>query len=252
MCTLYKYRSYSAQSLEVLIKKEIYFASPDQLNDPYDCHLVISDALSAAIEKARSDGNSGLEGQLTRFTALKDSYAKMQADIQGSGVFSLARSPKNVLMWSHYADDHRGFALGFNLSERFTTHRNCEQIIGIADAYYALANPFTKFLEEFVPTAKVSDWNDFWTSILEIGLRAKGACWEYEDEVRVLRKVPGPVKYDPSELSEVIFGLNMPSAQQRTLRDLLKAKAAEWKHVQFRKVVRADGFAVDLVPAHEG
>lgn len=144
MTVLYKYRKYSARSLEVLIKKEIYFASPDQLNDPYDCRLNIIEAFSAAIEKARRDTNSALEAQLTRFTPLKDTYAKLQADIQGSGVFSLARSPKNVLMWSHYADDHRGFALGFGLSEKF---RNSNQIIGAADAYYAKAKPFTKFIE---------------------------------------------------------------------------------------------------------
>ncbi|MBI1984456.1 MAG: DUF2971 domain-containing protein [Acidobacteria bacterium] len=247
MSTLYKYRPYSARSLEMLIKREIYFASLEQLNDPYDCRLNVSDALSVAIAKASSAKNQALEEHLNRFRRMDHVYDKIQADIQGAGVFSLAKSPKNVLMWSHYADDHRGFAVGFQLSEKFTTHRNSEQIIGAADAYYAKANPFTDFFEKFALRATMSDWNEFWTSILEIGLRAKGDLWAYEDEVRILRKIPGPVGYAPTELTEIIFGLNMPYAQQITLRRILAGP--DWKHVQFRKVVRSDGFAVDVVSA---
>ena len=247
MDTLYKYRSYSARSLEMLIQREIYFASPAQLNDPYDCRLNVRDALSAAIAKVAEAKNQALDKHLNRFRRMDRVYDKMQADIQGAGVFSLARSPKNVLMWSHYADNHRGFAVGFQLSEKFTTHRNSEQIVGAADAYYAKANPFSEFFEEFAPRATKSDWNEFWTSILEIGLRAKGDVWAHEFEVRILRKIPGPVGYAPAELTEIVFGLNMPYPQQMTLRRILAG--SDWEHVRFQKVVRSDGFAVDVVSA---
>ena len=247
MDTLYKYRSYSARSLEMLIKREIYFASPEQLNDPYDCRLNVRDALSAAITKAAETKNQALDKHLDRFRRMDRLYDKMQADIQGAGIFSLARSPKNVLMWSHYADDHRGFAVGFQLSEKFITHRNSEQIVGAADAYYAKANPFSEFFGQFAPRATKSDWNEFWTSILEIGLRAKGDVWAYEVEVRILRKMPGPVGFAPAELTEIVFGLNMPYAQQMTLRRILAG--SDWKHVRFQKVVRSDEFAVDVVSA---
>lgn len=247
MDTLYKYRCYSARSLEMLIKREVYFASPDQLNDPYDCRLNIRDALSAAIDKAAEVRNQALEEHLKRFRKMDPLYDKMQAQIQGAGVFSLARSPKNVLMWSHYGADHRGFAAGFQLSEKFTTHHNDEQIIGAAEAFYAEVNPFSKFFEQFSPRTNESDGTDFWTSILEIGLRAKGDPWAYEEEVRVLRKTPGPVRYAPAELTEIVFGMNMPYAQQATLRQVLAGP--EWEHVQFQKVVRADGFEVKIVAA---
>ena len=247
MTTLYKYRPYTVRSLEILIDRAIYFAAPHQLNDPYDCQLVIRDAVSGAVEQARREGNAALERHLAGATVLEEIYAKLQADIQATGILALAKSPTCVLMWSHYAENHTGFALGFQFSEKFTTHRNTEQIIGAADAYYTDANPFSAFLADFLPRATVADWNEFWTTMLEIGLRAKGAAWGYEHEVRILRKTPGTVSYDPSELREVVFGLNMPDAQRMTVRKLLSTP--DWRHVQYRRIVRTDGFAVDVVPA---
>ena len=52
---LYKYRTYSARALEILIKQELYFASPESLNDPYDCSINIKDSLTEAINKATAE-----------------------------------------------------------------------------------------------------------------------------------------------------------------------------------------------------
>lgn len=38
----YKYRSVNQQTLEMLINREVYFASPDQLNDPLDAKIDIN------------------------------------------------------------------------------------------------------------------------------------------------------------------------------------------------------------------
>lgn len=53
---LYKYRGYSARTLETLINREVYFSSSAQLNDPHDCRLSIRDALRAAVEDAGKNG----------------------------------------------------------------------------------------------------------------------------------------------------------------------------------------------------
>lgn len=83
---------------------------------------------------------------------------------------------------------------------------------------------------------------------MEIGLRAKNVCWAYEEEVRVLRKVSGAVSFRPYELREIIFGLNMPESDQKVVRTILSGH--DWKHVSYRKIVRTNGFALDVVSAH--
>ena len=58
-------------------------------------------------------------------------------------------------------------------------------------------------------------------------------------------KMPRPDAYfEPSELVEVVFGLNMPSDQQASLRELVAGDY--WRHVRFRKAIRSDGFAVRI------
>ena len=245
MAILYKYRPYSVRSLEILIKKELYFASPQQLNDPYDCQLSIVDTLSEAIDRTRQT-RSKLLDVLEKLQNIEELNIKIATDFANAGVLSLARIPMNVLMWSHYADDHRGFVLGFELSDKFTTHDNAEHIIGAADVIYCESNPFTDFFLNF--ELEVPSYDDYWSSLMEIGLRAKNVCWAYEEEVRVLRKVSGAVSFRPYELREIIFGLNMPESDQKVVRTILSGH--DWKHVSYRKIVRTNGFALDVVSAH--
>ena len=133
----------------MLTKREVYFASPGQLNDPYDCRISIRRALEETIEKAGRNGNRKLQEQLERFRKIDHIYEKME----------------------------RG----------------------------------------------------------------------YEKEVRVLRKVPGAVSFEASELTEIVFGMNMPQPNREALRQLLHEK--EWNHVRFREIVRLEGFTVSIEDA---
>jgi hypothetical protein len=242
--TLYKYRGYSAQSLEMLINREFYFASPAQLNDPYDCQISIRDSLSSAVTRAEKLGNPDLSEKLKRLQKIDHVYEKLNQDPSGVGVFSLSRVPDSVLMWTHYTGNHSGFCAGFHLSNVFITHENSHQIVGATDVGYLDANPFTGFFEEIAAAKKPPEWEAFWQSLLSIGMAAKAQPWGYEAEVRVIRKGTGPVPFTSSELVEIIFGLNMPSISRVTVRKILSG--SEWSHVRFKEVTRSDGFALQI------
>jgi hypothetical protein len=121
----------------MLIRRELYFAAPPSLNDPYDCRINIRESLSGAVQRAKQSGNKELQQKLKRFHKIEHVYEKMDTDLAGLGVLSLAKKADNVLMWSHYAENHTGFCVGFQLSEKFTTHINDEQIVGAVDVSYA-------------------------------------------------------------------------------------------------------------------
>lgn len=228
----------------MVIKRQLYFATPVQLNDPYDCRISIRQALSQAIEGAEPNGNPTFCQTLERLRKLDHIYEKMEADIGSVGVLSLSSCPINVVMWTHYANNHRGFCAGFQLSEKFTTHLNDEEIAGICSVDYSGKNPYVEFFEKIAVAQNPPSWEDFWQELLSTGMVAKAVAWGYEKEVRVLRKGGGPVSFEPSELAEIVFGMNMPDPDRDTLRYLLRG--AEWNHVKFREIVRPEGFAVDI------
>lgn len=244
--TLFKYRAYSARALEMLIRRELYFANPAALNDPYDCRINIRDSLASAIQRAQQLESPEFRKSLERFLKIEHVYEKMDNDLAGMGILSLSRDPANTLMWSHYAGNHKGFCVGFQLSEKFTTHLNNDQIVGAIDVSYVDSNPFADYFEELAASDKMPKWEEFWMTLLSLGMCSKALPWIYEEEVRVLRKSPGLVGFAAGDLTEIIFGLNMPISGRETLRTILSG--AEWNHVQFREVIRSEGLTLLIRP----
>jgi hypothetical protein len=106
------------------------------------------------------------------------------------------------------------------------------------------SNPFIDFFEEVARVEKPPEWGDFWMGLLSTGMAAKAKCWDYEAEVRVLRKGTGPVPFTAPELVEIIFGLNMPPAHRATVRTILSG--SDWAHVRFKEVARSDSFTLQV------
>ena len=242
--TLYKYRAYSAYALEMLINRELYFARPDELNDPYDCRLNIRSSLGTAIARAQQLPNTELHDRLRRLHGIDHVYEKMDRDLSSVGVFALSRTPTHVLLWSHYAQNHTGFCAGFQFSEALMTHRGPHGIIGASDVGYSTSNPFVEFFEEIASSSNVPPWEEVWPTLLSVGIAAKADAWRYEQEVRILRREPGLVPFSATELTEVVFGLNMPSRSRGTLERVLSG--ADWAHVKFKEIVRVDDFSLEL------
>ena len=241
---LYKYRANSARALEMLILRELYFAAPASLNDPYDCRIDIRASLAAAIDRATEANDAKLRSNFERLRKMEHVYEKMDADLGKLGVLSFGKRPDSVLMWSHYAENHKGFCVGFELSEKFMTHRNQEKIVGAIDVSYICENPYVDYFNEIVRAENPPEWDDFWQSLLSMGMVAKSKAWEYEEEVRVLRKSAGGVPFTPAELTEVIFGLNMSGRAREVTRKLLSGD--EWAHVRFREAYRTHDFTLRL------
>jgi hypothetical protein len=236
---LYKYKSFSATSLSMLINRALYFASPEQLNDPNDCRINIVAALESAVELAEQSTNENIKQKLEKLHSLDHIFKQIEQDIQRTGIFSLSHLNKNILMWSHYADEHRGFCLGFRLSEKFIkfTKGNMQDlIVACDDVEYVEENPFINYFINIAKETNNPEWEDFWPPLLQIGLQSKSKPWRYEKEIRVIRKEPGAVSFTPEELVEVIFGLNMSDENQLTIWNLLSGP--EWKHVRFKKMIR--------------
>lgn len=244
--TLYKYRAFDANTLALLVNREVYFADPLKLNDPYDCQVSVTEAFDAAIVEVNKETGKDILDKLEKVKKLSDILAKMEADTRSVGVLSLTQNPLNALMWSHYADDHRGICIGFRFSPTVIENNELNKIIGTSECHYCSSNPFLDFFLEFVQSEDQMTWSDFWPSILSLGMVSKAESWRHENEVRVLRKDPGAVPFQPHDLSEIIFGMRTDEGARKTIKNILSG--GNWSHVNYRQVVREKGaFGLDLV-----
>jgi hypothetical protein len=79
------------------------------LNDPFECQP--SKATKLAVMKL-----VGNEKIMDQATSIFDTH--FHSDYDFHGVVALTESPDNLLMWSHYADEHRGIVVEFEVDEK--------------------------------------------------------------------------------------------------------------------------------------
>jgi hypothetical protein len=237
--TLYKYRQFNAQTLSMFINGELYFASPENLNDPYDCQISITESIRTAISAAKKQSLKPIPiNKIELLSRLEDSSPKMETDIKGTGIFSMSKTSTNVLMWSHYTDEHRGLCVGFRLPDCLlnVSEDVNGKIVGTSQCAYFSNNPFVNYLVDVVTSEEPLAWDDFWFKIFGIGLVAKHNAWRYEKEIRIVRAGPGIERFSPKEITEIIFGLNMSLENRNTILRL--TSASEWAHVKFKKMTK--------------
>ena len=120
----FKFRKIDKNLLNSLVLSEIYFARPDRLNDPFDCRVDILNALENAISRSPYPLRGGLE----RLRGMNRLFEKVKTDLENFGICSfsfelkeLGKVLNKVLLWSHYADNHRGICLIYCFPESYFT-----------------------------------------------------------------------------------------------------------------------------------
>ena len=211
---LLKFRKINKHLLESLVRSEIYFARTDRLNDPFDCKVDILKALERAILKLY--GNSPPPQWKTQ--SLVDFFKEVQTGLATFGVCSFSLDElENPVLWSHYADEHRGLCLAYSFPESFIED-SVDQSLGIEKVVYE-ANPLTDWLIQEVPD--FVSYEQFFPDMIMKVLSVKAKKWEYENEVRIIRSAYGALALDKRFLKQVRFGLETPEPDISLVRDLL-------------------------------
>ncbi|EHI50559.1 hypothetical protein WH06_22135 [Aeromonas salmonicida subsp. salmonicida] len=93
---------------------------------------------------------------------MEQAYSIVMLDAHVQGYLSLSKTNKNILMWSHYAQSHEGFVIGFNSQHSYFN-------FGVSEIEYSEKRPFLN------PLQGRQDASLF---------RTKSIDWAYEQEVR--------------------------------------------------------------------
>jgi hypothetical protein len=228
---LYKYRGISDFSYSLLSDGEIFFAAPDQFNDPHEFRFAIDYSAGSEEEKWRAISNRikesapfGKYGFFRRRSLMGpqvDSILSVSPQVKpweeqvtkeqsafdhtlrsSTGILSLSTRHNEILMWSHYADSHQGFCVGLS-SE-------------ILEGTLGRLLPVT-YSDEFPSYLYYGDVdpNDF---LAEVCLR-KSSSWSYEKEWRIVDFDKGPgVRRLPLEAIVSIF---LGSQVEEETRDVI-------------------------------
>jgi len=267
---LYKYRKFDTRALRILVSKELYFAAPDALNDPLDCRLPVLSFLDQIIAAEPVGNSRNILSRLRDMTVTNRTTGGIELMHRTfetlpltTGILSLSRDPTDALLWSHYADGHRGFCLGFEPSYFDDLIANWEQhdLLGASDVNY-VDMPLLPFRNLWFQKAKdieaaqtapvankevlISEFSESYKrDVIVTVLTTKSKHWAYEREYRAVREKPGLIAFPAPALREIIFGLRSSDADRLTVKTLLDGP--EWEHVRFRRPVwTASSFALEL------
>jgi hypothetical protein len=215
---LYKFRAIDKWLIESLVSQSLYFAKPDTLNDPFDCRI----DLKRLFKRAELSATDDRKNLFSSFLGNPKFFETWQSTFDNLGVCCFSRENRNTLLntllWSHYADAHRGVCLKYQfrasyfLTEEFhlTTMGNVEY----------LAEPLTEWLK----TAPMDVYN-FVVELAHKCLKTKSLAWEYEQEARIFRPKHGVFNISEPFLNQVYFGLRIPQADIELITNLARTYA---------------------------
>ena len=251
---LFKYRSLSDENARtraerIFTHNELYFAAPREFNDPFESRFRLSldgtreekiKKLSRLFRKNDSSltehdavaqaSNALLKAPASLAQTWGDQLVEGLRSGRDLAILSLAERPTDVLLWSHYADSHKGICLQFDTTA-------CEIFRASIKVTYADSAPTLHWFTD-----------DEITMFRAVTL-GKGSQWRCEDEWRSIEfnRGAGVRSYSPNALAAVIFGLQTPHKDRAMVRRWCENRA---RVVRFVEVVREPGeYTLSLSPA---
>lgn len=189
---------------------------------------------------------------------------------QSFGVLCLSECPDDILLWSHYADSHRGLCLEFDVAGQPTVFPRLHKV-KYAQEYPDISSDFPDLLGLF-QVKRGGEMSEILLAVADIlagdlagdaqrepsehraalsvarWFYVKSCHWAYEREWRCLRSKPGPQSFPPDALTRIIVGCADTDATLKAVRDAIAGTPL--CNVQLCKAVRqARRFGLDIVPA---
>jgi len=234
---LYRYRRVSEFTLDELRQGKVYLAKPDDFNDPFDARLnyemdvSVEDFRRWFHRAAATEPDSPIEQRLSFFlqgeeilsksggqlpAIYKDMIAQAaEAAIERArqrGIMCLSEEADNILLWSHYAVNHTGICIEYDLSS----------LQGVEPTLHRVVYT-TKF-----PHLRVSDvLSDNPSQRFDEILSTKHSCWSYEKEWRIITEPTGE-RFFGLPVSRVILGIRTSDSDKKKVRDALAGKGGIW------------------------
>lgn len=198
--SLFKYCPIGKNQLSALAQRKIWYSKPAGFNDPFDTKFSVrgkkrvfeqemdSQKLSTIFDEDMSDA------MVFKSRSLDDLLDDFKSGIERLGILSLASRNNNLLMWSHYASEHKGMCLEFERSHNSVLANNEKtKPMSYNDNYPSIkANSILNEVDTLSNKIRI--------------LHSKSKDWEYEQEWRHIVERGDKLYPWPAALKSVYFG----------------------------------------------
>jgi hypothetical protein len=230
--SIYKYTSVEGAAA-TLENTSFKFNCPLDFNDPFDCNVSILEfsKTKAAIEEYKEVLSQSILPRNMKRQALRELdnpvlFRKMYKHIANekiakSKVTCFSKNYTNTLMWSHYADQHRGVCLEFNGSMEPSNilERGVAMILNV----------------NYDRTDTINYNHEKERAIVDLFTR-KSFDWRYEEEVRIIVVDDSKYhKFNRDFLTGVVFGCRTSEPDQEILRSIIGKQGYD---VPIRRAIR--------------
>lgn len=236
---------YNSFTVSMLKNDTAWLARPDTFNDPFDCNyrpipakikeddeLFIDDLPPHQIEKAilesLPEGYTDRDWERAVFKIAEFRNNHIQNMVQGYCVLSMSEECDHTLLWSHYADQHRGICIQYARTPESVFCNELSRPVRYRKHYFSIDHSdYQVFLKSTVYSDKSSGYQNGY-NLLTNSIFTKAEQWFYEKEWRVAKLFPQPakgfnLKLDTPVLS-VIFGCLTPKEDKDYVKELLGEK----------------------------
>ena len=235
---LYKYKPFGVNTLRAITEAEVFYAKPATFNDPLDCDPTIDmdidrvhleRLLYRMLLRQQTDEEArerigylrymsseygdyktepSVENYLMRMLA-SDIKIELDRELGNEGVLSLSATWQSGLMWSHYADEHRGICIEYDTRDQ--EHPRLQKI-----DYKGKRAIKTSDLYRW----KVRENDAAKGRVFKTYFYTKSGEWRYEKEWRDRREKSGVTEV-PFRTTAILFGYRCNSTVIKSIVKLL-------------------------------
>ncbi len=203
----YKYQKINKYTLQNLVSDELWMSQVTSFNDPFEFkyHLVNYELITPQQEEFIKEF---LECGVTCLAAHPE--LTINPDQEDVKYF-----PDNMLMWSHYSENHFGFCMG--LRKKVLIYK-----VNYTDTF-----PIVDTNSNIPIEAQIF-----------VAMHTKQKCWEYENEYRALNlniRNAGARCKDSFELERIYFGLRTTKGDEDLIRNILNDREIVYYKARLNK-----------------
>lgn len=238
-----------------------WFSSPTKFNDPIDCGIslttigntpLLTNIIAMGLsEVGRATGDAirnpfyselitesvqqfttsfiknteALGTEISEASKDQDAYKYLKEKFASSGILSLSELGDNILMWSHYAQQHKGICIEFE--------RTSSNILGILNytspVRYSIKAPIIN--AHSYRHATKEEQNEIELSLV----LTKAADWTYEREWRIIKnESANSIQPIDCKIESITLGLRTEAATEEHIRVLARTMGFKVKRASLK------------------
>lgn len=224
---LYKYSWLSNYTIENLENRQMYLSIPDEFNDPFDTFEIgtsMKEQMPKGLEEMFGFSESAIVNSklkeklpdIIHYGYNSENFGEILGLRNGIGVCCFTEnSPDNIIMWSHYANQHRGICLEYDFSQREDIFQRLHPIL------YR-----NHYIDMELSSHSRYSRDGFMFAMIQTHL-TKSKEWEYEMEWRFLEHIQEEGRFADTVVhpTHIYLGLNsnnLPEEEQQVYISRLK------------------------------